>query len=286
MAADRSRTNAGSSGEAPPRKLAQFVVRTVTAAAYATIMLLAIFFGRPLGLGIVLSIAAMLAVGELYAITRREHRLPNEVLGILAVGIMPIAAGLWEWIGLMTAVTALVVAAVAWHVSFRQVRLSDTAVTVFGALYVGMLLSFFVLIRHLDDGTILALATIASVWANDVFAYLVGSTVGRHKMAPRISPHKSWEGFAAGTLFTVLVWLIVGWITPVDYSFGWLLLTGISVSIASVLGDLFESRIKRETGVKDSGHLLPGHGGFLDRFDSLILVSIVAYHLLVLGIGQ
>lgn len=266
-------------------RLRAFVIRTITAAVYAGIMLAAIVWGRELGLGIVLSIAGMFAVGELYAITRREHRLPNEILGIIAVGAMPIAAALWGWLGLMSAVTVLVVAALAWHVAFRQVRTTDTAVTVFGALYVGFLLSFFVLIRQLDDGTILALATVVSVWANDVFAYLVGSTMGRHKMAPRISPHKSWEGFAAGTAFTMLVWFLTGLVVDIGLSTAWLLLVGAAISMAAVLGDLFESRIKREAGVKDSGVALPGHGGFLDRFDSLILVSIVAYHLLWIGLS-
>lgn len=265
--------------------LISFVIRTATAAVYAGVMLAAIIWGRPLGLGIVLSAAGMLAVREFYAITRREHRLPNELGGVLAVGAMPVAAALHGWLGLMSTVTVLAVAALAWHVAFRQVRTTDTAVTVFGALYVGFALSFFVLLRKLPDGTILALATIASVWANDVFAYLVGSTMGRHKMAPRISPNKSWEGFAAGTAFTMLVWFLTGLVVDIGLSNAWLLLVGLCVSLASVLGDLFESRIKREAGVKDSGTLLPGHGGFLDRFDSLILVSIVAYHLLWVGLS-
>lgn len=268
-----------------PGKLASFLTRAVTAAVYAAVMLTAIFFGRPEGLGIVIGIAAMLAVGEFYAITRREHRLPNEVLGVLACGAMPIAAGFWGQIGLIVAVSGLAVLAVAWHVAFRQVRTTDTAVTVFGALYVGFLLAHFVLIRELDGGTILTFALILSVWANDVFAYLVGSTMGRHKMAPRISPHKSWEGFFAGTITTIAVWFVVSLVQNTGISTPWLLLTGAAVAIASVLGDLFESRVKREAGVKDSGKLLPGHGGFLDRFDSLILVSIVAYPLLVVGMN-
>ncbi len=269
-----------------PKGLSSLITRSITAAVYAGAMLGTIFFGRPLGLGILMSLAGMFAAAELYAITRREHRLPNEVLGIMAVGAMPLCAGLWGWLGLMSAVTVLVVGAVAWHVAFRQVRTSDTAVTVFGALYVGFLLSFFVLIRQLDGGTLLALATIVSVWANDVFAYLLGSTIGRHKMAPRISPNKSWEGFFAGTAGTIGVWVLASFTIDIDLTFVWILLVAVAISIASVLGDLFESRIKREAGVKDSGTLLPGHGGFLDRFDSLILVSIVAYHLLVIGLGR
>ncbi|PKQ10061.1 MAG: phosphatidate cytidylyltransferase [Actinobacteria bacterium HGW-Actinobacteria-9] len=261
----------------------KFFVRLFTAFVYAVVMLGAIVFGRTLGLGIVLAIAALFAVSELYAFTRREHRMPNELFGLAATAAMPIATGLWGYQGLMGTLAALLVASMLWHVAFRQVRTSDTAVTVFGAVYVGFLLSHLVLIRALDSGTELALATIIGVWANDVFAYLVGSTMGRHKMAPRISPHKSWEGFAAGTAFTVMVWVAVGYVADTGLSIPALTLTGLAVSFAAVLGDLAESRLKREAGVKDSGRLLPGHGGFLDRFDSMILVSVVAYYLLIIG---
>ena len=267
----------------PAEGFSKLAIRIGTAVVYGATMLAAILFGRPLGLGIVLGIAAMIAVSELYGFTRREHRLPNEVFGVLAAGAMPVAAGLWGETGLMGVLTLFVVASLAWHVSFRQVRTSDTAVTVFGAVYVGYLLSHFVLLRSLDSGTELALATIISVWANDSFAYLVGSTLGKHKMAPRISPNKSWEGFAAGTLFTILVWIGLGLVAETGLSLAALTLTGICVSVAAVVGDLAESRLKREAGVKDSGTLLPGHGGFLDRFDSLILVSVVAYYLVILG---
>jgi len=267
----------------PAEGFTKLAIRIATAVVYAATMLAAILFGRPLGLGIVLGVAGMVAVSELYGFTRREHRLPNEVFGVIATGAMPIAAGLWGTQGLMGVLTLFVVASLLWHVAFRQVRTSDTAVTVFGAVYVGYLLSHFVLLRSLDSGTELALATIISVWANDSFAYLVGSTMGKHKMAPRISPNKSWEGFAAGTLFTILVWIGLGMVADTGLSLAALTLTGVCVSVAAVVGDLAESRFKREAGVKDSGTLLPGHGGFLDRFDSLILVSVVAYYLVIFG---
>jgi phosphatidate cytidylyltransferase len=260
-----------------------FATRVVTAGGIGVVMLAAIFFGRPLGLGIVLSAIAMLAVAELYSFTRREHRLPNEVFGVLAAGAMPISAALAGRLGLMAALTVLVVASLVWHVMFRQIKTADTAVTVFGAVYIGFLLAHFVLVRQLESGVLFALATILSVWANDVFAYLVGSTMGRHKMAPRVSPNKSWEGFAAGTLFTVLVWAALALLPENTLALPALIGIGLSISIAAVVGDLIESRLKREAGVKDSGSVLPGHGGFLDRFDSLILVSVAAYYLLILA---
>jgi CDP-diglyceride synthetase len=122
----------------------------------------------------------------------------------------------------------------------------------------------------------IAPAFIAVVWANDVFAYLVGVSAGRHKMAPKLSPHKSWEGFAGGLAGAMSVAAVIGrfWIGANV----WLWVAfGLVVSLAAVGGDLAESRLKRAAGVKDSGRLLPGHGGVLDRFDATLGAVPVAF---------
>jgi phosphatidate cytidylyltransferase len=265
-----------------------FATRIITALAYAAVVLASIWFGR-YATGIVFGLMAAFAAGEFYAMERRESRLPNEIFGVAAAGIMPIAAGIWGMAGLSAIVTALVAASLAWHVLFLRVRTADTAVTVFGALYTGFLLSYLVLIIDVySAGRLLALTVVLSVWANDSLAYLVGSLIGRHKMVPRISPKKSWEGFLAGLAGTVVVWAaapaLLARFLPLGSSTGvsmsWALATGVAVGLAVIIGDLAESRIKREAGVKDSGTALPGHGGFLDRLDSLILVCLVAYWML------
>ena len=266
-----------------PRSLSGLALRTVTAVLLGAVMLAVVIWGRDVGLGLLMGLVAGLASVEFYGMVRREHRLPNEVFGVAAAAAMPITAALWGRVGLTAVATALVVVSLAWHVAFRQVRVVDTATTVFGAMYVGFMLGHLVLVRQLDYGTELTLAVILSVWANDVFAYLIGSTVGRHKMAPNISPHKSWEGFVAGTVGTVLVWIGIYFVADPPISLIWLAAVGVVLSIAAVVGDLAESRFKREAGIKDSGKLLPGHGGALDRFDSMILVSVVAYYILVLA---
>ena len=125
------------------------------------------------------------------------------------------------------------------------------------------------IVRDFTVGRDLALAVVLGVWANDSLAYLIGSTLGRHKMMPRISPKKSWEGFVAGALGTIVVWVGLAVFFPRS-ACRWPLgiATGVVVGASVVIGDLFESRMKREAGVKDSGNALPGHGGFLDRLDS------------------
>jgi phosphatidate cytidylyltransferase len=264
----------------PKRRFRDFGIRTLSAVIMGAAMLAAVLFGGLVWLAAAFAVIAVLATSEFYAMSRRERRLPNELFGLIAAAALPFAAALWGAQGLTAVIAILTLASLGWHLVFRQVRLSDTAITVFGAVYVGFALSHIVLIRALDAGTIFVLATIVSVWVNDVFAYLVGSSIGRHKLAPKISPNKTWEGFIAGTFFTTAVWVGVYFVTDSGLALGHLVLIGVLASAAAVIGDLAESRIKREVGIKDSGAALPGHGGFLDRFDSFLLVAVVVFYAL------
>ena len=128
----------------------------------------------------------------------------------------------------------------------------------------------------------LPLSVIALVWVNDTFAYLTGSLIGKHKMTPLLSPGKTWEGFAGGMIFTLLATWIIFMITGILGEGTWLIIALIVASMG-LAGDLFESGLKRSTKVKNAGKLLPGHGGILDRFDSLLFVApAVAISILLL----
>ena len=260
--------------------LKDFTIRMSTALALGAVILVALVFGGVWALAAVVAVIAALAATELFVMFRRERRMPNEFVAVSAVVIMPFAAARYGATGLTASVGILIISAFFWHVLIRQIRIADTSITVFGAVYVGFSLAHLVLIRQLSDGILLALTLIFSVWANDVLAYLVGSAFGKHPLAPKISPKKSWEGFVAGTAGTVAVWLVAGPLLGLSVTFGWRLAIGLAASVAAAIGDLAESRIKREVQLKDSGHLLPGHGGFLDRFDSFIMVAIVTYYAL------
>jgi phosphatidate cytidylyltransferase len=279
--------------------LRSFVLRTVTALALGVVIIVADLWGGTLGFAAVVAIIAGACASEYYGIMRAGHRRANELFGVVAAAIMPVAAAIYATralvgtgassaselgsVGLTAVMGGLILAALLWNIVFRQVKGADTATTVFGAVYTGFTLSHLVLIRALDSGAELVLIVIASVWCMDVFAYFIGSAFGTHPLAPHISPRKSWEGFAAGTAAMVVAW-VVGWYLVQPSLPLWMFaLAGLVTSVAALLGDLAESRLKRDVGVKDSGTLLPGHGGFLDRFDSLIVVSIVAYYVLLLG---
>ncbi|MDR2870024.1 MAG: phosphatidate cytidylyltransferase [Deferribacteraceae bacterium] len=154
------------------------------------------------------------------------------------------------------------------------------AVNLFGAIFFPFFLSFLWLIRQFQDGSFWILFIFVTIWLSDGMAYIVGSKIGKHKIVPKVSPKKSLEGFIAGiifgvggAIFTYYFWLEAN--TPMHVAK--VIIISIDLVIAGILGDLFESMLKRDAGVKDSGKLLPGHGGIYDRVDALLMASPVLY---------
>ncbi len=152
---------------------------------------------------------------------------------------------------------------------------SDWALTFLASIYIGGILQYGIALRALPNGWTLGLLTLVGTWICDTGAYLVGTRWGRRKFAPLLSPHKTWEGTVGGFVSSFLVvlgmgmWLGVAWWHAASL--------GVLIPIAAVLGDLTESLLKRSNGVKDSGNLIPGHGGLLDRIDSLLFVVLTVY---------
>jgi phosphatidate cytidylyltransferase len=216
---------------------------------------------------------------EFYAMLRSDAKLPNEMIGILsAIGCPPVFF-LFHFNGLLTLTLVSATILLVWYVFDAPARITDVAITLFGFCYTGMMLSSLVSIREALPGFwggVLVAAVMVSVWFNDAVAYWIGSRFGAHKLAPRISPNKSWEGFIAGIVGSIAVWCLMTFIPGFDLEIGWAVLGGVICGLFGILGDLVESRIKRATGHKDSGKLLPGHGGFLDRCDSMLTVAVVA----------
>jgi phosphatidate cytidylyltransferase len=150
--------------------------------------------------------------------------------------------------------------------------------TMAGILYIGWLLSYTVALRNLEQGRGWLFLAILCTFASDIFAYLFGRTFGQHKMAPYISPNKSWEGAIAGVVGSIILSVVVVFLFKLPLNWGMAVGLGALVSLFGQLGDLVKSIFKRNMAVKDSGSVLPGHGGFLDRMDSLIFAGVLVYY--------
>jgi phosphatidate cytidylyltransferase len=246
--------------------------------------------GLPLALGIVYvggwwlvalaAIAAVVALHELFwmARTLRPVVLAG-YLGALAA-LVGAALGEPEWmVGGFLLTLPLAFLAKGFG-GTRQSTLVSVSVTVLGAGWVGLGLAHVLLLRGIDDhGRLAAFTVLLAVFAGDAAAYFVGRLLGRHKLAPALSPGKTWEGFVAGTFVTIFT----TWIALYETGFvdGWrsLVLGGV-IAVVGPLGDLFESAIKRDMDVKDSGRLLLGHGGMLDRIDAHLFALVAAYYVI------
>lgn len=235
---------------------------------------------------IYLSTVSAVCAGEFYYMMRNDAKLPNEAIGIVAAVLYPIAVWQLGMKGAVLVTFAMVVALIVWYTYWMRARIPDVGVSLFGAVYTGFLLSGLIILRQaLPEpwGGVLLLLLFMSVWFNDAMAYLVGSRFGKHKLAPRTSPKKSWEGFWAGLAASALFWVIMTFVPGVTMSIPQAIVFGLGCGAMGAIGDLAESRIKRNVGVKDSGTIMPGHGGLLDRCDSLFMVTVAAVILLVGG---
>jgi phosphatidate cytidylyltransferase len=176
--------------------------------------------------------------------------------------------------------TAAILISIAWQL-FRDTPAptADWALTLAGGLYIGWGFGHLVALRQLADGMAWVSLALFATWGADTFAYFVGRTLGRHKLWPRLSPKKTWEGFIGGIVGGVVGAAIIMAIFKLPLNSA--LIAGAIVAIVALFGDLSISMMKRHVGVKDSSNLIPGHGGFLDRADSLLFVSPVVYYFAV-----
>jgi len=158
--------------------------------------------------------------------------------------------------------------------------LASIAVTLFGLLYIAWFFSFFIKLKFLQNGTLLVAFLILVTKMGDIGAYLIGSSIGKHNLIPRISPHKTVEGTVGGFVFSLLTSIASKSYLP-NFPYGHLITLGILLGILAQVGDLAESLLKRDSGVKDSGHNLSGFGGMLDLIDSLLFTTPIFYFYVV-----
>ena len=265
-------------------------------------------------LAALLAVVSALGAWEFFRIARGSGTRPLEDVGIALAGLVPLAVhahylGLLAFRPALAAVVALaVLAATIWLRGVEGRPLAAAATTLLGVAYTAGMLSYGYAIRYHDvvrgydvvgarhlsigsfalrvpPGGALLIFPLVVTWASDIGAYFVGRAIGGRKLIPSVSPGKTIAGAVGGLLASMLVaWLYARAVLVPVASLGFTpwgaLGFGAAISIAAQVGDLFESLLKREGGVKDSSRIIPGHGGILDRFDSLIFVLPVAYLLL------
>jgi phosphatidate cytidylyltransferase len=230
------------------------------------------------------AVAAIVGLHELYWMTRTLR--PVVLAGYLgALGALlgaTIGGPGWALAGFMS---TLALAFVFKGVAGTRQSTVSVSVTLLGAGWIGLGLAHAVLLRDLDQHALLAAYTVLlAVWAGDAAAYAIGILFGRHKLAPLVSPGKTWEGLIAGTAATIAVTFIALY-KQHFLSIPESLVLGVAIAVAAPLGDLFESAIKRDMDVKDSSRLLAGHGGLLDRLDALLFSWVAAYYVIA-AFGQ
>ncbi len=280
-----------------------FWIRTASATVYALLFLGTLLSGRLLNnpkLGLLLFGAFLLFVTmgctfEFFRMVGKQGAVPCRLLGyayavitLVAILISPMLSdALLGFRIMLVAITLLPVtfalSAIVqlWKESEQPFR--DAAYTLVPMLYIALPLSLMSSLIP-DVGAYVVLMIVVMVWVNDSGAYIGGSLFGKHKMWARHSPGKTWEGTAFGVLVTLLLAVFVGpLVQPAIAWYHWLAL-GFICSVVDTLGDLVESMLKRSVGVKDSGNIMPGHGGFLDRFDSLLIIMpfVFAYITLII----
>ena len=260
--------------------MSPFVSRLAIAAILLPIVLGIVWLGGWWLFGLVL-LGGLLALHELYAMARSLRPI---VLGgyaglILTLLGAQLGGTTWLLAGILSTFVAMLL--VFFVSSARQNAVAGFAVTLLGVAWVGGGLAHFMLVRDIPvDGRLLVFTILITVFADDTAAFFVGRAIGRHRLAPVISPGKSIEGFIGGTVAGVAVTFFALYEQDVVSTWESLVL-GLVIALAATLGDLFESAVKRDLGVKDSGRLLGGHGGVLDRVDSLLWAGPAAYFALL-----
>lgn len=227
---------------------------------------------------VLVAVAGLLAGYEFYRIVRQAGYRPFPLVGLaLVAGLLLDAYApqlrVWRW-----AIAVAVMAPMVWQILRTDMEgfLSGWSLTLAGALYIGGLLGHMILVRNLPQGLGWLLLTFAGTWACDTAAYFAGVSLGRHGFFTRISPHKTWEGAIGGVVAGVLATMVAGHLLGLALWQGFVL--GVVLAVGVTFGDLAESLVKRQVGVKDSGALIPGHGGMLDRIDSLIFAGVIVYY--------
>lgn len=247
------------------------------------VAVLATAWWDPLAFAVLWYVACLAAVLETrHALSHQHPRIPLVPVVLASIGL-----GIATWFGsregLVVALMVGLAGAVAWRVADERVEntRADALAAMLVLMWIPFLGSFLVLLAMDVDGWHRVLIVVLAVVGNDTGGLFVGMLLGRHKMLPRVSPKKTWEGFAGGLIVGTVAASVAAYLV---FDERWWVgaVVGVACCLAAVLGDLAESAIKRDLGVKDMSNLIPGHGGIMDRVDSLLIAAPVAYAVFII----
>ncbi len=263
--------------------------RVITALLSILLLITAIWFDKPLPwFTIFVAIWGVLAVFEFYRLVAASKVPPLIYFGLIWTLLFILSPHFDYEIVTPPLLASAVVLPLIWLLlrSQKETAFAGWAWTIAGILYVGWLLSYLVALRGLDAGRGWVFFVLFTSFGSDTAAFFVGRAWGKRHLAPFISPGKTWEGAIAGVFGAIIVSLLFTLPTPLSLplSYGQAIFLGLLVSIFGQLGDLVESLFKRNMGVKESGKLIPGHGGFLDRMDSVVFAGVVVYYYVLFSI--
>lgn len=259
----------------------KLLLRTFTGAIYVALIVVSLLWGKLGGFTLVCCLFSFLGIIEFIKMTKgnlKEHSFTlalDVMTGLLVTASLYLTRGTYTTLPMILGLLAFLMllrAVMQLYIS-SSTPASDIALSALSVIYVALPLTAATYLDILM-GPQTVLLIFIMIWLNDTGAFLVGSAIGRHKLYERLSPKKSWEGFWGGALFCVLAGWLATVVCPTYFSSSpWTyIVLGLVVCAFSTWGDLFESMLKRAAGVKDSGNILPGHGGILDRIDSLLFV--------------
>lgn len=261
--------------------MSNFLKRTLTGAIFLVVMIGGIFWNQ-YSLAALFFIISMLGLDEFYKLLIKSGEEPHHKLGLLCGGTIYLLIAISKLIGEQPAIylSFVLIACIFFAEIYRnkQKPFQNIAYTVMGIVYVVMPFALWVsFIKGFSSDMIggtynphLLLGFFFLLWTNDTGAYLVGSSIGKHKLWERVSPKKTWEGFFGGVVLSITIGYVISLFYPELHYILWMVM-GLIVSCAGTMGDLVKSAFKRSIGVKDSGTILPGHGGIIDRFDGVLL---------------
>ncbi len=252
--------------------------RIIVSLIVIPLVLAALWLGEAWWVGLIVLVSTLGGI-EFYGLMRVGGYRPDRPVGL--VWLLLIVLSHWTVfpVPLLALLTAGFILTLIRALYQTQQPLTNWTITAAGAIYIGVMLGQALALRLLPNGLWWTLLALLITWANDTFAYFIGISIGRHKIWPRLSPKKSWEGTIGGWVFAAAVGAIFVDSTPIAAHPAVGAAIGLGGGVLALFGDLAISMLKRQVGAKDSGILMPGHGGMLDRLDSLLFVMPFVYQI-------